>query len=259
MKKLILAISLVLVVALGATACSDKEDSDSNALKLVEDGKLTICTDIPYAPFEFLDGDEVVGIGSDLIRAIAEDIDLEANFVDTDFDAIFAALKSGNCDVISSSVSITEERKKSNNFSDPYFDITQSILVDIANKTTLTDLADFEGKTIGVQSETTGEAFAKENAEANGYTVKSFTGADEMVAALKAGQIDGVLQDYPINAYDATTSGKTVVTKQFEGEESYGFVIPKSSTDLLEKINDSLAKLKESGKYDTIVSKYLGE
>ncbi|MFN8015783.1 MAG: transporter substrate-binding domain-containing protein [Acidimicrobiia bacterium] len=255
MKKTLIAL-LSISILLYTVGCSSKEKS-ADSLNLVESGKLTVCSDIPYAPFEFLDGSKVVGIDADILRAIAKKLDLEANFVDTDFDAIFAALKSGKCDVIASSVTINDERKKANNFSDPYYTISQSILVAKDNESKLTDLDKLNGKVVGVQSETTGEAFAKDNASKNGYTVKSFTGADEMVAALKSGQIDAVIQDYPINAYDAKTSGKTVVTKQFDGNENYGIVIPKDSTDLLKKINTALSDIKESGDYDKIVNTYL--
>lgn len=265
MKKIISIISLTLICALMFTACSKKDDDKktnddgSAAITTVEEGVLTVCSDIPYPPFEYLEDEKAVGVDPDLMTAIALDNRLDINVVDVDFDSIFAQLKAGKCDVIASSVSITDERKEANDFSDPYYEIKQSLLVNNADKDTLTDLDKLDGKIVGVQSETTGAQFATENAEANGYTVKEFTGADEIFAALRAGTIDASLQDYPVNFGESDTNGQTTITKSFDGDEQYGFVISKDNPELTKAINASLKKLKENGDYDAILVKYLGE
>jgi polar amino acid transport system substrate-binding protein len=256
MKKIISLISITLICVLMFTACSKKDDDKktnedgATAITTVEDGKLTICSDIPYPPFEFLEGDETVGVDPDIMRAIAKDNDLEATFLDVDFDSIFAQLAAGSCDVIASSVSITDERKEANDFSDPYYEIKQSLLVNNADKDTLTDLDKLEGKVVGVQSETTG---------ANGYTVTEFTGADEIFAALRAGTIDASIQDYPVNYGESNTNGATTITISFDGDEQYGFVISKDNPELTKAINASLKKIRDNGEYDSILEKYLGE
>ena len=256
---------LLATLALGAVlfaACGDSDDGgDDNELGLVDSGKLTVCSDIPYAPFEYEEGGEFKGIDVDLMNGIAAKLDLEAEFRDTDFDGIFAALAAGNCDVIASSVSITEERKQSNNFSDGYFEIQQSLLVRKGDESTYKDFASLKGKTIGVQSETTGAAFATAEAAKVGAQIKEFTGADDLFTALKAKQIDGIVQDFPINSYNAETTGETVVSATFDsGEpEEYGIVVPKKSAELLERINDALAEMRESGDYDDILQEYLGD
>lgn len=266
MKKIISIIAVSLICVLAFSACSKKDedkktnDDGTTAIATVEDGKLTVCSDIPYPPFEYLEGEEAVGVDPDLMKAIAQDNDLTAEFIDTDFDSIFAQLGSGSCDVIASSVTITDERKEANDFSDPYYTINQSLLVNNEDKDTLTDLDKFDGKVIGVQSETTGATYAKENSDANGYTVQEFTGADEIFAALRAGTIDASLQDYPVNYGEEEANGKATVVKTFEGnDESYGFVISKDNPGLTSAINASLKKLKENGKYDEILVKYLGD
>ncbi len=257
------ALALALVALLSFAACgsesSPKAESTSE-ISTVEDGKLTACSDIPYAPFEYEEDGEVKGIDIDLVKAIAEKLGLEADFRDTDFDGIFAALAAGNCDLIASSVSITDERKKENNFSEGYFEISQSLLVRKEDATTFTDFASLKGKTIGVQSETTGAEFATAEAAKAGVEVKEFTGADELFTALKAKQIDGVVQDFPINSYNAETTGDTAVSKTFEANEAeaYGFVIPKQSKKLLEKVDAALAELRSDGTYDQILKEYLG-
>ena len=262
---------LVLLAACGDDGGDDDGATDTTAggggaaagadLNLVEDGTLTVCSDIPYAPFEYEEDGEVKGIDVDLVKAIAGEMDLEAEFRDTDFDGIFAALAAGNCDMIASSVSITEERKKENLFSAGYFEIHQSLLVRKDDEDKYSELADLKGKVVGVQSETTGAAFAQENSATAGYQVKEFTGVDEMFNALKANQIEAILQDFPINSYNAETTGETVVVKQFTEEEaeSYGFVIKKGNTDLQEAIDKALQVVREDGRYDDILEEYLGE
>lgn len=232
------------------------------AVKTATPGKLVVCSDIPYAPFEYYtngaDGD-VTGIDVDILNGIAKEIGVTTAYVKTPFDGIFAALAAGSCDMIASSVSITVERKQANDFSNGYFKIQQTILVRSADAA-LKDLAALKGKTVGAQSGTTGSTFATAGAAANGYTVKDFTGADDLVTALKAGQVDAVIQDSPINGYAATQSGGAlVVSKVFEGAgEEYGFVVPKDNPGLTAALNTGLDKLKADGTYKTILAKYLG-
>lgn len=231
--------------------------------KLITAGKVTVCSDIPYAPFEYYENGAdgaVVGIDAELVNAIAADNGLTADFIKTPFDGIFAALAAGNCDIIASSVSITDERKAANDFTDPYFTIQQTILVSSADGSTLNDTPALKGKKVGAQAATTGASFAKTEGTKNGFNVTEFQGADEMIAALKAGQVDAVIQDSPINGYAATQSnGELVVSKVFPGAgEAYGFVIPKANPALRDVMNASLKELQDSGKYKEIVSKYLG-
>ncbi len=272
MKLLTARLCAVLVAAgLVLAGCGSSEDGETGGaehgagqhagLTTIKEGTLTVCSDIPYAPFEFEEGGQLKGIDIDLVKAIAGKLDLEADFRDTDFDGIFAALAAGNCDMIASSVSITEERKKENNFSDGYFQINQSLLVRKEDASSYTDFASLKGRTIGVQSETTGAEFATEQAATAGVEVKEFTGADELFTALKAKQIDGVVQDFPINSYNAETAGDTVVSRVFTEteKEEYGFVIPKKSTALLEAVNGALGELRTDGTYDKVLKQYLGE
>ncbi len=232
-------------------------------IKLISVGKVTVCSDIPYAPFEYYengaDGD-VIGIDAELVNAITADNGLTADFIKTPFDGIFAALSAGSCDIIASSVSITEERKAANDFTDPYFTIQQTILVNSADAATLNDTPALKGKKVGAQAGTTGADFAKAEGAKNGFEVTEFQGADEMIAAIKAGQVDAVIQDSPINGYAATQSnGELVVSKIFAGAgEAYGFVVPKSNPALRDAMNASLTELQDSGKYKEIISKYLG-
>lgn len=280
-KRLVLLLAVLTALALVAGACGN-DDSDEGGgtdtsvgganekvgdtaeqgrnLKTTAAGKLTVCSDIPYAPFEFEQEGKVVGIDAEIMRAIGGRLGLTVEFRDTDFDAIFGSLTSGACDVIASSVSITEDRKKSFDFSEGYYDIVQSLLVRKADEAKYNDLPALRGRTVGVQSGTTGADYAQSQAGANGYTVKEFTGADELFTALKAGQIDAVLQDLPVNAYNAKTAGDTVVVKKFESQkEQYGIVIPKGNAELKKAIDDALKRIRQDDTYNTILRNYLGD
>ena len=269
-RLLVLLVSAVLFLgACGgdddpSVASDDGGGSDTTIeaadVETVKDGKLTVCSDIPYPPFEFEEDGKLQGVDIDIMKEIAEHAGLEADFRDTDFDGIFAALASNNCDVIASSVSITDERKQNNEFSEPYYEISQSLLVRKDDAAKYKDLPDLKGKVVGVQSETTGQEFAESQAQSAGYSVKEFTGADELITALRSGQIDGVVQDFPVNSYFAKKGGELALAKKFEGEgEQYGFVIRKGNTELVTVINEGLKHLRDEGTYDEILKKYVAE
>ena len=262
MKRLLV---LLLVASMFVGACGDDDEpseasNETGAFEVVNDGKLTVCSDIPYPPFEFEEDGKLQGVDIDLMKGIAEHMELEADFRDTDFDGIFAALASNNCDVIASSVSITDERKQNNEFSEPYYEISQSLLVRKDEAAKYKDLPDLKGKVVGVQSETTGQEFAESQAQSAGYSVKEFTGADELITALRSGQVDGVVQDFPVNSYFAKKGGELALAKKFDGEgEEYGFVIRKGNTELVTVVNEGLEHLRDEGTYDEILSRYIAE
>jgi polar amino acid transport system substrate-binding protein len=249
-----------------AVSADNEGGSDTTAagaqVDTVADGKLTVCSDIPYPPFEFEEDGQLQGVDIDLMKGVAEHLGLEADFRDTDFDGIFAALAANRCDVIASSVSITDERKQNNEFSEPYYEISQSLLVRKDDAAKYKDLPDLKGKVVGVQSETTGQEFAESQASTAGFTIREFTGADELITALRSGQIDGVVQDFPVNAYFAKQGGAQAlaVARRFDGAgagEQYGFVVAKGKTELVRAINDGLKHLRDEGTYDQILKRYV--
>lgn len=267
-----LLLAFVAVLVLPAAACGDDDDEaggdgddrpvteQGQALKTVSKGKLTVCTDVSHAPFEFEEERKVVGIDAEIMRAISGRLGLTPEFRDTDFKGVFAALNAGKCDVIASSVVITDERRKTVDFSDGYFEIVQSMLVRKADAATYTGFAALKGRTIGVQSGTTGANFAKKEAGAHAITVKEFTAADELFTALTANQIDAVVQDFPVNAYNAKATGETVVSATFESEkEEYGIVVPKGEDALLKAIDEALTRIRSDDTYNTIIRHYIGE
>jgi polar amino acid transport system substrate-binding protein len=176
-----------------------------DGVELVEDGQLTVCSDMPYKPFEFEEDGKTTGFDYDVVSAMAKQLDVTVEFKTTPFDSIIPALNVPDCDLIASAMTITPEREEQVNFTTPYFDADQSLLVLTENKDKYATLDDLAGKTIGVQVETTGATYAKENMP-EGATIKEFQTGDEMFPALISGDIDAALQDLPVNAYRATTS-----------------------------------------------------
>lgn len=221
-------------------------------------GKLTVCSDAPYEPFEFQDeSGKWTGFDMDLMTAVATRYGLTLEVSVQPFDGIWLAPKAGTCDVVASSMTITEERAKNAAFTDAYFDSYQSLLVREADAETLNSVEALDGKKVGVQTGTTGEAFAKENAP--GATIQTFDDAAAMFLALESNQIDGIIQDFPINAFRAVKQGGTVVSATFQDEiEQYGFAVAPDNEALLLALNESLNEFRATGVYQEIFDKYFG-
>jgi polar amino acid transport system substrate-binding protein len=230
--------------------------------KVISPGKLTVCSDIPYAPFEFNDGgsgDTLTGFDVELVRAMAKTLGLTADFKTTPFDSIIPSLAAGNCDMVASATTITEERKQKVAFTQPYFDADQSLLVRSGDRERYKTLADLKGKTIGVQSGTTGENYAKANTP-QGATVKDFPGAEDLFNALASGDIDAVLQDFPVNKYRSLkASEQFAVTETIKTGEQYGFAVAKENANLVAALDAALAQVRESGEYDTVYKMWFGD
>lgn len=246
--------ALVAILAIAATACSSVEVGE-----LVEEGKLTICTDAPYPPFEFEDASKPSGWGGfdmDLMQEIGQEVgDLDLSVRVVPFDGIWLLPAAGECDVVASAMTITDERAQNALFTDAYFDADQSLLVRAADSS-LT-LADMAGKRIAVQTGTTGELYATENNP--GAEIVSFDEPAAMFLGLESGDVDAILQDLPVNGERAAQEPeKFVISDTFETGEQYGFSVAPGNTDLQSAINDALATLRDNGTYGDIHESYFG-
>ena len=243
------------------TAAAEEGAVDVASLGLIADGKLTVCTDAPYPPFEFQDETtkEWTGFDMDVVREIAAGIGsgLELAVTVQPFDGIWLAPKAGTCDMVASAMTITDERKANALFTDGYFDADQSLLVRAEDKDALTSLEALAGKTIAVQTGTTGESYAQENAKDS--TLKSFDESAAMFLALESGDVDAILQDLPVNAERALKDDKTTLTASFPTGEQYGFAVSQDNTALADALNAGIAEIKENGKYDEIYAKYFAK
>ncbi|MGN0063413.1 MAG: transporter substrate-binding domain-containing protein [Nocardioides sp.] len=254
-------------LALALTACGsdsseDKKDSKADgstaSVATIADGKLTVCSDVPYAPFEQEDASAPSGFSGfdiDVIQYIADGLGLELSVVPTAFAPIQsgAALNASQCDVAASAITINEERKANLDFTDAYFDSEQSLLVPEGSD--IASIADLDGAKVGVQDATTGQAYATDNAK--GAEIVAFPDDGKMFQAIKSGAVDALLQDLGVNALHQTEGGFTIV-ETYDTAEQYGFAIKKGNTELLEAVNEQLAEMRESGEYDTVHAKYFG-
>jgi peptide/nickel transport system substrate-binding protein len=223
--------------------------------------KIVIASDASWPPMEFVDESKnIVGFDMDLIAAIAKDQGFEYEIKNTAWDGIFAGLEGGSYDAILSSVTITDERKKTYDFSDPYFDANQAV-VTAADDTAIKSEADLAGKTLGAQIGTTGAIYVTDNLKET--TLKEYDTPDLAMLDLMNGNIDGVIVDTPVAANYALQSdqfkGKAKIALEIVTNEVYGLTVQKGDPKgLLPIFNAGLANVKASGEYDKIREKWIG-
>lgn len=258
-----------LVLSLAACGSDDGGGADGAStgdvaaadLDLVTDGTLTVCSDVPYPPFEDFDESAPSGFSGfdiDIVQAIADGLDLDLAVKDSSFDGLQSglSLNAGECDVAASAMTITDDRKKNLDFSEGYYDSLQSLLVPEGSD--IKAIGDLAGKKVGVQQGTTGEAYTKENAA--DADIIAFPSNAEMFQAIQAGQVDALLQDLPVNVDNAKKSdGKFTVVEEYDTGETYGLAMKKGNTALVDAVNTQLAELRESGDYDTLYAQYFTE
>ena len=252
LKKLV-SVLLVAACVFSLAACGSKDDSkDSKESKKDSRDTLVMATNAEFPPYEFHEGDDVVGIDADIARAIGEEMGMEVKIEDMAFDSIIPAVTSGKADFGAAGMTVTEDRKKNVDFTDTYATATQVIIVkegsDIAGPDDLT------GKKIGVQRGTTGDIYADDIEDAK---VERYNKGFEAVQALTQDKIDAVVIDgEPAKEFVAEADGLKILDEAFT-EEEYAIAVAKDNDDLLKKMNEALASLKESGKIDEIVAKYI--
>ena len=217
-------------------------------------------TDAAYAPFESQnEKGDIVGFDIEVVQAVAKKASIEVKFVNTPWEGIFNALGQGDRDMVVSAVTITEERKATMDFSDPYFDAQQLIAVKETSK--VAKFADLKKLKVGVQTGTTGDEAVTKLLGKTSTNIKRFESTPLALKELEAGGVDAVVADNGVVIhYVANNPGgkfKTVSDKDFVPEQ-YGIALKKGNAELLAKINKGLADIKADGSYDAIYTKYFG-
>lgn len=249
---------LTLTLLAGCSSGSATEVDTVRAPDLVTEGVLTVCSDMPYQPFESMEGGRPVGFDIDLIREVAEDLDLRLKVQDTDFDAIQSgdALNSDECDVAISAMTITGERARVLDFSSPYFDASQALVTPQGSG--IDALEDLAGRRVGVQGGTTGELYLTDNAPGDA-TVVPLEDAAAMNEALDTGVVDAAVYDNTVVGDVVASNPGLEVTAEFDTGEQYGMAVKKNGgVDLLRAINRVLATLEADGGYDEIYATWFG-
>jgi polar amino acid transport system substrate-binding protein len=247
------------VMAASGCATPVNQGSGGSNIPLVQSGKLVTCTHLSYKPFQYSEGDKTVGFDVDLVDLIAKDLGVTQQIFDTPFETITSgtAFTANQCDLAAAGMTITDARKQAIDFSDPYFDASQALLV--KKGAGYKSLADLKGKKLGVQQDTTGEEYANKNAAANGYTVVQFEDLPLSETAVRTGAVDATINDNGV-LYDYIKEfPDTEVTTEFDTGEKYGIGVKKGNTALLTKVNEVLKKAKSDGSYDKIYEKWFGK
>jgi polar amino acid transport system substrate-binding protein len=195
-RRALTAVFAVSTLGLALTACATdtEKTTTESGVQVVNSGKLTVCTHLPYEPFQYNQGGEIVGFDVDLMDLAADDLGLEQEIVNTPFETIETgqAMATGKCDIAAAGMTITEERDQVIDFSDPYFEATQALLV--KKGAGYDSLESLDGKTLGVQVATTGEQYANDNAP-DGVEIKVFEDLALLLEAVKSGTIDAAIND----------------------------------------------------------------
>ncbi|WP_427050682.1 amino acid ABC transporter substrate-binding protein/permease [Paenibacillus sp. TC-CSREp1] len=251
----ILILTMVLLLVSGFTGWIGSVQAQSGTEKTY-----VIGTDVTFAPFEFQDiNGDFVGIDMDILAAIAKDQNFKYEIKALGFNAAVQALESNQVDGVIAGMSITNERKTKFDFSNTYFESGVVMGVSV-NNNSVKSYEDLRGQKVAVKTGTEGYRFAEANASKHGYTIVPFDDSAQMYDDVKTGNSVACFDDFPVLKYGANqNNGLKVVTDQEKGAP-YGFAVSKGKNqELLQKFNAGLANIKESGEYQRIVDKYLGD
>jgi polar amino acid transport system substrate-binding protein len=246
----------------GSTAGSGSTGSGgASGVSLISPGKLTVCTHLPYAPFQSNDDSgKTVGFDVDMMDLVAKKLGVTQAVVDTPFEGIKSGqdLSTGKCDIAAAGMTITDERKKAILFSLPYFDATQALLV--KSDSSVKSLADLKGKKLGAQAATTGLDYANSKKAENGYDVVEFQDLATETQALTTGQVDGAINDLPVwSEAIKEDKGATKVAAQFDTGEQYGFGMKLGNTALKSVVDGVITSSKADGSYAALYTKWIGQ
>ena len=267
-SRLTAATSTVAVLALALAACGSDDSGTGGSedkakaagITPVKPGKLTVCTHLPYKPFQYKDGTKVVGFDVDLLDLVAKDLGLEQDVVNIEWAQVTsgAAFQAKKCDMGMGAMTITKERQAAISITEPYMDATQVLMT--KKDSGIKSLADLRGKKLGAQADTTGKKYADDNAAANGYTVIPFNDLALQENNVKSGRVDAAINDNGV-LYDFVKENPDMaVVAEFNTGEQYGFGALKdgSGPKLVAKFNELLTKAKSDGKYNEIYKKWFG-
>lgn len=245
MKKL-LSILLIMSFAFSMTACSKKSD------------KYLIATDTTFAPFEFEENGEIVGIDMDILKAISEDQGFEYEIQPVGFNAAVVALESKQVDGVIAGMSINAERQKKYDFSAPYYD--SSVVMAVSKNSSVKSYEDLSGKSVAVKTGTEGSVFAESIKEQYGFNCVYFDESANMYQDVISGNSAACFEDYPVVAYAIKKGMQLELPANKEKGNSYGFAVYKGENkELLDMFNKGLENIKQNGKYQEIIDKYTKE
>ena len=219
--------------------------------------KYTIASDSSFAPFVFQDSNnKYTGIDMDLIKAIAKDQGFTIEITNPGFDAALNAVQSGQADGMIAGMSVTDARKETFDFSEPYY--TANAILAIKETSTITSYKDLKGKTVGVKNGTASQTFLTKSQSKYDYKIKTFADASSMYDSLNSGSVDAVMDDEPVIKYSISQGQKLKTPIKGTPIGDTAFAVKKGSNpELIQMFNNGLANIKKNGQYQKILDKYL--
>lgn len=239
------AIIGTLLTGVLVTGCGSSSDSGNSDTLLVG-------SDIPYPPFEQGKAPGYDGFDIDLVNEIAKRTGKTVKYQDTAFDTIFRDVAQGKFDMVASAATITPEREQTVDFSDPYYEANQAVVV--ATGSDIKSVADLDGKIIGAQDGTTGDSYA--NDEISAGSVRGYAQGPEAIQAVKAGQVDAVIIDEPVAQDALDNQGGIEIATVISTGELYGLAFSQDSDALREEINKALKEIKDDGTLQSLYDKW---
>lgn len=211
-----------------------------------------MATNAEFPPYEYHEGDAIVGIDVEIAQAICDELGKELVIEDMAFDSIITAVTTGKADFGAAGMTITKDRLKNVAFTDTYTKASQVVIVKEGSDIATPD--DISGKVVGVQLGTTGDIYVSDMSD---VTVERYNKGFEAVQSLLTDKIDAVVIDQePAKVFVSENEGLVILEEHFT-DEDYAIAIAKDNTELVEAFNDALAALKESGKLDEIIGEYI--
>lgn len=245
-KKIVAVLAAIAVIGAVFAACAGKNQGTEKA-------KLVMATNAEFPPYEYHDGDNIIGIDAEVAAKIAEKLDMELVIEDVSFDSIIPGVQSGKYDMGMAGMTVTDERLESVNFSDSYAKGIQVVIV--PENSDIASVDDITGKKIGVQTSTTGDIYATDDFGEENIT--RYDNGAVAVQALLSGKVDCVIIDNePAKSYVAANEGLKILDTTY-ADEDYAICFNKDNTELQEKVNAALGELIADGTLQSIVDKYI--
>ena len=235
----------------------------ANGVPLVTEDKLTVCVNTPHPPFQVKDdGGQVLGFDVDVMGLVAQKLDVTVSIVDTSFDGIKSgrALRTGKCDVAAAGLTADARQRKEMDFSDPYFDNPQVLVIRPGDTELIKDASGLKGKKVSVQGGTSGAAYAHRLEAEKGFEVVEYPDFGLQQYALTTKQVDASIADLAVwTDFNRQNPNQIAIIEEFDTGEKYAYAVRKGAdAKLLETINDTLREAQSSGEYATIYAKWLG-
>ncbi len=240
-------------------ASEGAQSAETTVDKIKSSGTLVMSTNAEFEPFEYKDGNEIVGIDVDIANAIAKKLGgVKLKINDVAFDSLTLELQTNKCNFAAAGMSITPDRQKNVDFSDPYFDAAQAVIV--KKDSPVKAPADLNGKKVGVQQGTTGDTYCTDEdgkSEVKVGEVKRYNKGADAISDLMSGRIDAVvIDDFPAQKFVSKNPDQLVKLDDALTVEHYAIAVKKGDKAMLDTVNSVLAELKSSGELDKIIQNY---